>query len=64
MAHALGLGSCFLGFVQIGGNMDQRIRHWLGVPKENQVYGAMVVGHADIKYRRLVERRKPNVKWL
>lgn len=64
MAHALGLGSCFMGFVQIGGNMDQRIREWLGVPKENQVYGAMVVGHADIKYRRLVERRKPKVKWL
>ena len=26
MAHSMGLGSCFMGFVQIGGNMEQKIR--------------------------------------
>ena len=64
MAHSLGLGTCFIGFVQIGANMDKKIRYWLGIPKEHQSYGAMVVGHPDVKYRRLVERKKPDIKWL
>lgn len=63
MAHSLGLGSCFMGFVQIGANMDKKIKHWLDIPKENQSYGAMVVGHPDVKYRRLIERKKPDIKW-
>jgi nitroreductase/NAD-dependent dihydropyrimidine dehydrogenase PreA subunit len=64
MAHSLGLGSCFSGFVQIGANMDKNIKHWLDIPKEHQAYGAMVIGHPDVKYRRLVERKKPDIKWL
>jgi nitroreductase/NAD-dependent dihydropyrimidine dehydrogenase PreA subunit len=63
MAHSLGLGSCFTGFVQIGANADKKIKHWLDIPKENEAYGAMVVGHPDIQYRRLVERKKPDIKW-
>jgi nitroreductase len=63
MAHSLDLGSCFIGFVHIGANMDKKIKNWLGIPKEHQAYGAMVVGHPDVKYRRLVERTKPDIKW-
>lgn len=63
MAHSLGLGSCFMGFVQIGANMDKKIRHWLEIPKNHQSYGAMVLGHPDVKYRRLIERKKPEIRW-
>ena len=64
MAHSLGLGSCFLGFVQIGANMDKTIKHWLRIPEENQAYGAMVVGHPGVKYLRLIERKSPETRWL
>ncbi|RLC18403.1 MAG: hypothetical protein DRH93_16595 [Deltaproteobacteria bacterium] len=64
MAHSMGLGSCFMGFVQIGINMDKKIKHWLDIPKGNQAYGAMVIGHPNVKYRRLVERKEPNIRWL
>ena len=30
MAHSLGLGACFLGFLQAGANMDKNIKQWLG----------------------------------
>ena len=63
MAHSMGLGSCFMGFVQIGANMDKNIKHWLDIPADHQAYGAMVVGHPDVKYHRLVERKKPDIKW-
>jgi len=64
MAHSLGLGTCFLGFLQAGANMDKSIKQWLGIPKGHQSYGSMVVGHPDVKYYRLVERRQPNIKWI
>ena len=64
MAHSLGLGSCFLGFVQAGANMNKTIKHWLGIPEGNQAYGAMVAGHPSVKYRRLIERKSPETKWL
>ena len=63
MTHSLGLGCCFMGWAQRGANMDKNIKHWLGIPKEHQVYGAMVVGHPSVKYRRLVERKTPEIKW-
>jgi nitroreductase/NAD-dependent dihydropyrimidine dehydrogenase PreA subunit len=63
MAHSLGLGSCFLGFVQAGANMDKEIKHWLKIPKDHQSYGAMVVGHPAVRYRRLVERKQPDIEW-
>jgi nitroreductase/NAD-dependent dihydropyrimidine dehydrogenase PreA subunit len=64
MAHSLGLGSCFLGFVPIVANRDKGVRNWLGVPKENQVYGAIVVGYPGVKYRRLIERKAQEIAWL
>jgi nitroreductase/NAD-dependent dihydropyrimidine dehydrogenase PreA subunit len=64
MAHSMGLGTCFLGFVKTAANMDKKVKKWLNIPKDHMCYGAMVIGHPDIKYHRLVERNKPNVQWL
>ena len=44
--------------------MDETTRQWLDVPKENQAYAAMVLGYPDIKYRRLIERKMPEIKWV
>jgi len=63
MAHSLGLGCCIIGWAQTSANMDKKIKHWLGIPKEHRVYCAMVVGHPSIKYRRLVERKTTEIKW-
>jgi hypothetical protein len=51
-------------FVPIIANTDKGVRHWLGVPDTNQVYGAMVVGYPAVKYRRLIERKTPEIAWL
>jgi len=64
MAHSMGLGTCFLGFVKTAANMDKKVKQWLNIPKDHVCHGAMVVGYPDIKYHRLVERKKPNVQLL
>ena len=63
MAHTMGLGSCFLGFVQLAASEDKDIKHWLGIPEENQAYGAMVLGRPAVRYRRLIERKQPEITW-
>jgi nitroreductase len=64
MAHSLGLGSCFIGFAAAAANMDEATRQWLGIHKENRVYAAMVLGYPGIKYRRLIERKMPEIRWI
>jgi len=64
MAHSMGLGSCFLGFLQVGVNLSRSLKSWLKLPAGHQCNGAMVVGRPAVKYRRLVERREPEVCWF
>jgi nitroreductase/Pyruvate/2-oxoacid:ferredoxin oxidoreductase delta subunit len=64
MAHALGLGCCFNGFVEGAVNNDRRIKAWLEIPPKHRCYGAMGLGYPAVRYRKLVERRVPEVTWL
>ena len=40
MAHTLGLGCCFNGFLVNAVNHDRRIKNGLGIPPEHQCYGS------------------------
>lgn len=62
-AHSLGLGTCFVGFIPATVNMDKGAREWLGIPEDCRAYGALVVGHPAVTYRRLVERKEPGITW-
>ena len=64
MAHSLGLGSCFMGFAVAAANTDETTRRWLDFPKENRAYAAMVLGYPGVKYRRLIERKMPEIRWV
>ncbi len=63
MAHTLGVGVCFNGWVENTANNNRKLKSRLGIPKDNKCYGAMTMGYQDIKYMRLVERQEPDVQW-
>ena len=63
MAHVLGVGVCFNGWVENSVNNNKKMKARLGIPKDNKCYGAMTMGYQDIKYRRLIERKSPDVQW-
>lgn len=63
MAHALNLGSCFNGFLQVAINNDRKVKQWLGIPWRNKCYGALTLGYPKVAYRRAVRREPPNVTW-
>jgi nitroreductase/NAD-dependent dihydropyrimidine dehydrogenase PreA subunit len=56
MAHTLGLGCCFNGFLVNAANHDRKIKRKLGIPADHQCYSAMTLGFPDMKYLRLVDR--------
>jgi len=64
MAHTIGVGCCFNGFVQNAANGSSKIKKWLDIPWHQKCYGAMTLGYQDVEYHRLVKRKPPNVTWL
>lgn len=63
LAHTLGLGCCFNGFLVNAVNHNKRIKRWLGIPGAHKCYAAMTLGYPKVKYRRLVSRNPLQVKW-
>ena len=63
MAHSLGLGCCFNGFIEGAINNGKSIANWLGLPKDHKCYMAMTMGYQKPKYQRLVARAPVQVEW-
>jgi nitroreductase/NAD-dependent dihydropyrimidine dehydrogenase PreA subunit len=59
MAHTLGLGCCFNGFLSNAVNHASKIKGWLGIPSDHKCYSAMTLGFPNMKYLRLVRRDPP-----
>ncbi|MBN1254263.1 MAG: nitroreductase family protein [Deltaproteobacteria bacterium] len=63
MAHTLGIGCCFNGYLQSAVNNSRRIKKWLGIPRDHRCFGAMTLGYQKIRYQRLVKRDPAKVVW-
>jgi nitroreductase/NAD-dependent dihydropyrimidine dehydrogenase PreA subunit len=63
MAHTLGVGCCFNGYLQGAVNSSRRIKKWLGIPRDHRCFGAMTLGYQGVRYQRLVKRDPAKVTW-
>jgi nitroreductase/NAD-dependent dihydropyrimidine dehydrogenase PreA subunit len=63
MAHTLGIGCCFNGYLEGAVNNDRKIKRWLGIPWDHRCYAAMTLGYQKTPYQRLVERDPAKVAW-
>ncbi len=59
MAHTLGLGCCFNGFLSNAVNHASQIKRWLDIPSDHKCYCAMTLGYPNVRYLRLVHRNPP-----
>jgi nitroreductase/Pyruvate/2-oxoacid:ferredoxin oxidoreductase delta subunit len=57
-AHALGLGTCLIGFAVSAMQKDARIKEVLKIPRQESVHVVIAVGHPAVTYQRLTGRRK------
>jgi nitroreductase/NAD-dependent dihydropyrimidine dehydrogenase PreA subunit len=63
-AHALGLGTCIIGYFTTAAERDPSIARELEIPKENKIFTCCTVGYPVLKFRKLVQRQPPSVRWL
>jgi len=63
-AHAMGLGTCIIGYFITAAERDPSIVKELDIPKENKIFTCCTVGYPVLKFRKLVQRKPPAVRWL
>ena len=56
-AHAMGLGTCMIGFVVEAIKHDKGIKRALGIPKKERVYAVIATGYSREKYVRPAGRK-------
>jgi nitroreductase/NAD-dependent dihydropyrimidine dehydrogenase PreA subunit len=57
-AHAMGLGTCLIGFAVSAMQKDGRIKDLLKIPREENVHAVIALGHPAVAYQRLTGRKK------
>ncbi len=63
-AQSFGLGTCWAGIFEACWKSGYApLRELIKLPEELELAGAMMVGYAKYKYRRLVEREPLNILW-
>jgi len=63
-AQAMGLGTCIIGYFITAAERDPSIVKELEIPKENKIFTCCTVGYPVLKFKRLVQRKPPAVRWL
>ncbi|MEZ4524937.1 MAG: nitroreductase family protein [Desulfobacterales bacterium] len=61
-AHALGLGTCLIGFAVEAMRRDKEIARFAGIPEGEKVYSVIALGYPNEKYQRLTGRKKPIIR--
>ena len=64
MAQSLGLGTCYVGNLYEFGNESPPIREMLAIPPEHDILMSFTLGYPAVRFRKLVDRKKPTVRWL
>jgi nitroreductase len=63
-AHALGLGTCYVGFITMVLQYSPKLRKKLGVPENRRIYASLVMGYPAYRYANTVSKKNPEVQWL
>jgi nitroreductase/NAD-dependent dihydropyrimidine dehydrogenase PreA subunit len=62
-AHALGLGALINGLLPPTVDRSKELRLELGIPKDNQVQAALLIGYAKMRYKRGVRRKLRKIEY-
>ncbi len=63
-AHAMGLGTCVIGYFITAAERDPSIIEELGMPRQNKIFTCCTVGYPVLTFRKLVQRKPPAVRWM
>lgn len=57
-AHALGLGSCLIGFAVEAIKRDKKVKRFLSIPRDTTICSVIALGYPAEKYKQLTGRKK------
>jgi nitroreductase len=63
VAHAMGLGTCLIGYAVEAMRHDRRVKASAGVPLDEPVYAVVALGWPDVSFLRQATRRRPLVRY-
>jgi nitroreductase len=70
VAHALGIGHFYTGWVlascraPMARAWNRRIPDLIGIPPGNELYGALALGYPIPKFKNMIERKPPQIRWV
>ncbi len=62
-AHALGLGTCWIGFAQEALNENKHAKEEFGIPAHSDITGVLVLGMPAVNFHRAPPRKTPKIRW-
>jgi nitroreductase/NAD-dependent dihydropyrimidine dehydrogenase PreA subunit len=63
-AHAMGLGTCLIGFAVEAMRRDRSIQRFIGIPGEEAVHSVIALGYPDEVYQRTAGRKKVVMRYF
>ena len=60
-ANAMGLATCFNGFIVNALGRNSKHNHNFGIPLANRIYAALLIGYPKVKYTQECSRESPKV---
>jgi nitroreductase/NAD-dependent dihydropyrimidine dehydrogenase PreA subunit len=58
------LGTCWAGYLNMALNRYAPAREFTGISKRCDFLGSMMIGYPKLKYYRIPQRNKPEIKWI
>lgn len=62
-AFGMGLGACWAGYFSAAAQVFPEMAEALALPEEHGCFGAMMIGHSQVKYKRIPPRNVPRIQW-
>lgn len=62
-AHAMGLGTCLIGFAVEAMRQDREIARSAGIPAGENIYSVIALGYPNEKYQRLTGRKEAVIRY-
>ncbi|MEI7423221.1 MAG: nitroreductase family protein [Prolixibacteraceae bacterium] len=63
-ANAMGLGTCFKGFIVKAFGKNSKHLYQFSIPAKNKIYAALLVGYPRVKYKQECSRESPKVTFV
>ncbi len=64
LAHAMGLGTCFIGYASETINKSSELKNYLKIPEKNRVFAVLTVGYPGLMFERPALRKNYTVSFL